>query len=74
LRINTGDRQYIYTKAIRGVKRKNDKWIEFMFMLENAYRYGIWFPYSVNLKIRNGNVYAFISIEEKHPPITIKKR
>jgi transposase, putative, N-terminal domain len=73
LRINTGDRQYIYTKVIRGVKREKDKWIEFMFMLENAYKYGVWFPYSVRLKVKNGNVYAFISVEEKLPPITIKK-
>jgi len=73
LRINTGDRQYIYAKVIRGVKREKDKWIEFMFMLENAYRYKEWFPYSVRLKVKNGNVYAFISVEEKLPPITIKK-
>jgi len=73
LRINTGDRQYIYAKVIRSVKRKNDKWIEFMFMLENAYKYGAWFPYSVRLKVKNGNVYAFISVEEKIPPITIKR-
>jgi transposase, IS605 OrfB family, central region len=73
LRINTGDRQYVYAKVIRDVKREKDKWIEFTFMLENAYRYKAWFPYSVNLKIKNGNVYAFISIEEKYPPITIKR-
>jgi hypothetical protein len=73
LRINTGNRQYIYAKVIRSVERKNDKWIEFMFMLENAYRYGEWFPYSVNLKIKNSNAYAFISVEEKLPHITIKK-
>jgi transposase, IS605 OrfB family, central region len=73
LRINTGDKQYIYTEVIRGVKRKNDKWIEFMFILENAYKYGAWFPYSVRLKVKNGNIYAFISIEEKLPPITIKR-
>jgi IS605 OrfB family transposase len=42
-------------------------------MLENAYQTENWFPYSVRLKVKNGNVYAFISIEEKLPPITIKK-
>ena len=73
LRINTGDRQYVYTKVIRDVKRKNDKWIEFMFILENAHQTGEWFPYSVRLKVKNGNVYAFISIEEKLPPIKIKR-
>jgi IS605 OrfB family transposase len=73
LRINIGDRQYVYAKVIRGVKREKDKWIDFMFMLENAYKYGEWFPYSVRLKTKNGKIYAFISIEEKHPPITIKR-
>jgi IS605 OrfB family transposase len=43
-------------------------------MLENAYKYRAWFPYSVRLKVKNGNMYAFISIEEKLLPITIKKR
>jgi len=73
LRINTGDRQYVYAKVIRDVKRKKDKWIDFMFMLENAYRYGEWFSYSVRLKVKNGNVYTFISVEEKTPPIKIKR-
>jgi len=73
LRINTGNKQYVYAKVIRTVSRKNDKWIDFMLMLENAYKYGAWFPYSVRLKVKNGNVYAFISVEEKLPPITIKK-
>jgi IS605 OrfB family transposase len=42
-------------------------------MLENAYQIGEWFPYSVRLKTKNGNIYAFISINEKLPPITIKR-
>ena len=73
LRINTGDRQYIYAKVIRSVKREKDKWIEFMFILEKAYQTSDWFPYSVRLKVKNGKVYAFISVEEKLPPATIKK-
>jgi IS605 OrfB family transposase len=72
LRINTGDRQYIYAKVIRDVKREKDKWIDFMFMLKNAYQTNQWFPYSVRLKTKNGKIYAFI-IEEKTPPIKIKK-
>jgi len=73
LRINTGDRQYIYAKVIRSVKREKDKWIEFMFILEKAYQTSDWFPYSVRLKLKNGKVYAFISVEEKLPPVKIKK-
>jgi transposase, putative, N-terminal domain len=73
LRINIGDRQYIYAKVIRTVSRKNDKWIGFMLMLLKAKESGSWFPYSVRLTLKNGKVYAFISVEEKLPPITIKK-
>jgi IS605 OrfB family transposase len=73
LRINIGDKQYIYAKVIRSVKREKDKWIELMFMLEKAYQTSDWFPYSVRLKLKNGKVYAFISVEEKLPPVTIKK-
>jgi hypothetical protein len=69
--MNTGDRQYIYAKVIRNVKREKDKWIEFMFMLENAHQTNQWFPYSVRLKTKNGKIYAFISIEEKLPPFQI---
>jgi IS605 OrfB family transposase len=77
LRINIGDRQYVYAKVIRDVKREKNKWIEFMFMFmfmfENARQTGEWFPYSVRLKTKNAKTYAFISIEEKLPPIKIKK-
>jgi len=73
LRINIGDRQYVYAKVIRTVSRKNDKWIDFMLMLLKAKESGSWFPYSVRLTLKNGKVYAFISVEEKLPPVTIKK-
>jgi len=73
LRINTGNKQYIYAKVIRSIKREKDKWISLMFMLEQAHHTGEWFPYSVRLKLKNGKVYAFMSIEEKLPPITIRK-
>ena len=73
LRINTGNKQYIYAKIIRSAKREKDKWIEFIYMLSQAHHTGEWFPYSVRLKLKHGKVYAFVSIEEKLPPITIKK-
>jgi len=42
-------------------------------MLESASQTKKWFPYSVQLKLKNGKVYAFISFEEKFPPIVIKR-
>jgi IS605 OrfB family transposase len=73
LRINIGDRQYVYAKVIRSVKREKDKWIDFRLMLEKAYLTNDWFPYSVRLKLKNGKVYAFIYVEEKLPSVSIKK-
>jgi len=73
LRINTGNRQYVYAKVIRSAKRKKDKWLDFMVMLEKALQTKDWFPYSVMLKLKNGKVYAFITFEEKLPPIVIKR-
>jgi IS605 OrfB family transposase len=73
LRINTGNKQYVYAKVIRSVKREKDKWIDFMVMLESASQTKKWFPYSVQLKLKNGKVYAFISFEEKISHITIKR-
>jgi IS605 OrfB family transposase len=73
LRINIGNRQYVYAKVIRSVKREKDKWLDFIVMLENAFLSKEWFPYSIQLKLKNGKVYAFISFEEKLPPITIKR-
>jgi IS605 OrfB family transposase len=73
LRINTGNKQYIYAKVIRSVKREKDKWLDFMIKLEKAFQSKEWFPYSVRLKLKNGKVYAFISFEEKLTSITIKR-
>jgi IS605 OrfB family transposase len=73
LRINTGNKQYVYAKVIRNVKREKDKWVDFIVMLENALQTKEWFPYSVRLKLKSGKVYAFVSFEEKLPPITITR-
>jgi len=39
LRINTGNKQYVYAKIIRTVNRKNDKWIDLMlsYLLKRNY-------------------------------------
>ena len=52
LRINTGNKQYIYAKIVRSVKREKDKWIEFIYMLSQAHLTGEYFPYSVRLKLK----------------------
>jgi len=73
LRINVGKRNWIYAKVRRKVKRQKDKWINFVNDLLTAMETKRYFPYSVELKFKNGEVYAYIAIEEKVPEICVTK-
>jgi len=76
LRINTGKGNYVYAKVYRNVQkgRKNrDKWVSFIENLLIGEATGNYIPYSVELKKRNGKIYAFVSFEEKLPKIEITK-
>ncbi|MEZ0322742.1 MAG: IS200/IS605 family accessory protein TnpB-related protein, partial [Hydrogenothermaceae bacterium] len=74
LRINVGDRTWIKAKVIRDVKRKNDKWISFISSLLISEKTNKYFPYSIEIKIRDNEVYAFISYEEQVKDIEITKK
>ncbi len=73
LRINTGNRQWIKAKVIRSVKRENDKWINFIWRLTQVELTGNYFPYSVEIKIKDGKFYANICYEEHIPALTHTK-
>jgi len=73
LRITVGKREFIYAKVIRSVKREKDKWIDFIWRLTQAELTNNWFPYIVELKLKDGKVYAFISFEEELPEIALTK-
>ncbi|RUM60630.1 MAG: transposase, partial [Persephonella sp.] len=67
LRINTGERNWIVANIKRKVNRENDKWIQFIARLLEAEKTGKYFPYSVEIRQINGEIYAFISFEEEIP-------
>jgi len=73
LRINLGNGKYVWAKVTRSVKRKTDKWIDFISNIEHAEKTGDWFPYTVRLRLRNGKIYAQFSKEEKLPEVSITK-
>ena len=73
LRINTGDRDYVVARVIRSVSRKKDKWIDFLCHLFIAERGNEYFPYTVELKLKDKEVYAFVSYEEAIPPKTLTR-
>ena len=73
LRINTGERKYVYAQVIRNVMRENDRWADLCLKLFNADNRKDYFPYSVGLKLKDGEIYAQVSYEENLPEEIITK-
>jgi IS605 OrfB family transposase len=69
LRINTGNREFIYAKVLREPSNSKDKWITFMAMLLESWQTKNYFAYTVELKLRNGEVYGSVSFEIPTPRV-----
>jgi IS605 OrfB family transposase len=69
LRITIGNREFIYAKVLREPSKSKDKWITFMAMLLESWRTQSYFPYTVELKLRNGEVYGSVSFELPTPEV-----
>ncbi len=73
LRITTGHREFIYAKVLREPSNSKDKWITFMAMLLESWQTQSYFPYTVELKLRNGEVYGSVSFELPTPKVKYTK-
>jgi len=73
LRITTGNREFIYAKVLREPSNSKDKWITFMAMLLESWQTQSYFPYTVELKLRNGEVYGSLSFEIPTPKVKYTK-
>ncbi|UZQ83648.1 IS200/IS605 family accessory protein TnpB-related protein [Thermoanaerobacter sp. RKWS2] len=67
LRINVGERKYVYAKIQAGYKKNKIR----EELLQEIRESNI--PYSVELKLKNGSIYAYFAIEEEYPEIKITK-
>jgi IS605 OrfB family transposase len=67
LRINAGERKYVYSKIRAGWKKGKSR----EELLEAISTCGQ--TYSVELKLKNGKVYAYFTIEENFPEVVITK-
>ncbi|MBM7583287.1 IS605 OrfB family transposase [Caldicoprobacter guelmensis] len=67
LRINVGERKYAYARIQAGWKRGKSR----EGLLQAISTCGE--PYSVELKLKNGNVYAYFTIEEDFPEAVVTK-
>ncbi len=73
LRITTGNRKFIYAKVLREPTNSKDKWITFMAMLLESWQTQSYFPYTMELKLRDGEVYGSVSFELPMPEVKYTK-
>jgi len=73
LRITTGNREFIYAKVLREPSNSKDKWITFIAMLLESWQTHSYFPYTVELKLRDGEVYGSVSFELPTPEVKYTK-
>ncbi len=73
LRITTGNREFMDAKVLREPSNSKDKWITFMAMLLESWQTQSYFPYTVELKLRNGEVYGNVSFEILTPEVKYTK-
>jgi IS605 OrfB family transposase len=73
LRISTGNREFIYARVLRKPSNSKDKWITFMIMLLESWQTKNYFAYTVELKLRNGEVYGSVSFEIPTPKVKYTK-
>jgi len=73
LRISTGNREFIYAKVLREPSNNKDKWLTFMTILLESWQTKNYFPYTVELKLRDGEVYGSVSFELPTPEVRYKR-
>ncbi|MFZ8785582.1 IS200/IS605 family accessory protein TnpB-related protein [Thermocrinis sp.] len=73
LRITTGNREFIYARVLREPSNSKDKWITFMAILLESWQTQSYSPYTVELKLRGGEVYGSVSFEIPAPKVKYTK-
>jgi len=73
LRITVGERKFIYAKVLREPSNAKDKWNMFLAMLQTSWQSKAYFPYTVELKLRDGEIYGSVSFEVPTPEIWLTK-
>ena len=73
LRITTGNREFIYAKVLRESSNNKDKWITFMIILLESWQTKNYFTYTLELKLRDGEIYGSVSFELPTPEVRYTK-
>jgi IS605 OrfB family transposase len=72
-RITTGNREFIYARVLREPSNGKDKWLTFMAMLLESWQTKNCFTYTVELKLREGEIYGSVSFEIPTPKVKYTK-
>ena len=72
-RITTGNREFIYAKVLREPSNSKDKWLTFMAMLLESWQTQNYFAYTVELELKEGEVYGSVSFEIPTPKVRYTK-
>ncbi len=73
LRITTRSGEFIYAKVLREPSNSKDKWLTFMAMLLESWQTKNYFAYTVELKLKEGEVYGSVSFELPTPEVKYTK-
>jgi len=73
LRITTGNREFMDAKVLREPSNSKDKWLTFMIMLLESWQTKNYFAYTVELKLRDREVYGSVSFEIPTPEVRYTK-
>jgi IS605 OrfB family transposase len=73
LRITTGNREFMDAKVLREPSNSKDKWLIFMAMFLESWQTKKDFPYTVELKLKEVEVYGTVSFEIPTPKVRYTK-
>ncbi|WP_448587465.1 IS200/IS605 family accessory protein TnpB-related protein [Thermocrinis sp.] len=74
LNIEVGERKFVSARVKREPSNEKDKWLTFLSMLFESWRSQRWFPYEVELKLKDGEVYGYVSFDYPVPEVEITRR
>ncbi len=74
LRITTGNREFVYARVLREPSNEKDKWNTFLAMLFESWKSRNYFAYTVELKLRDGEVYGSVAFDYPEPQIWLTRK
>ncbi|WP_448587554.1 IS200/IS605 family accessory protein TnpB-related protein, partial [Thermocrinis sp.] len=74
LNIEVGERKFVSARVKREPSNEKDKWLTFLSMLFESWKTQRWFPYEVKLKLKDGEVYGYVSFDYPVPEVEMTKR